>query len=297
MYGTVGTGPIHRFEIRERQGWLPRGWIDGLTLSNDTTDATNDVGIAAGSAKSTVRIVDGTASTATQDQIDLELPVSIIKQIDTAYAPENYDPSIWPPQAGGDRSGGRSTSTLSNTTWHALLAGGGGLQPDVFFHDSITQSSVLAEMLKIGGYTAYRRIGSVLRESATIVAFTQYGDFFQRTGLAADVSAANPGTSAVTRTVSVPIGVIVEADVYLGMATGGTGSNILLSALSATDIAPTNSIADLSNPTGIASTTGGRKRVMTNTSGQIRSRISNSAADVTLVINTRGWADQRDRNS
>jgi hypothetical protein len=43
--------PLKRYEAREALGYLPRGWIDGLTLSNDTTDATNDIGIAAGCAR------------------------------------------------------------------------------------------------------------------------------------------------------------------------------------------------------------------------------------------------------
>src|ERR1700754_1262771 len=90
--------------LRYAQGSLPRGWIDGLTLSNDGTDATNDIGIASGSARSTSRIVDGAVSTLTRDQCDIDLPVAIIKQLDVAWAPENYDPDGF---GGGDRSGGR----------------------------------------------------------------------------------------------------------------------------------------------------------------------------------------------
>jgi hypothetical protein len=56
--GLPGDGPIHRFEKLEAYGWLclPPGWISGLILSNDGTDATNDIAVSKGVCRSTVNV-------------------------------------------------------------------------------------------------------------------------------------------------------------------------------------------------------------------------------------------------
>lgn len=283
-----GSGPVHRFEQREAQGWLPRGWIDGLTLSNDGTDATNDIGIAAGVARSTVNIIDGAASTLTRDQVDLELPVAIIKQLDVAFAPDNYDPDGY---SGGDRSGGRSSSAISDTTWHAILAGGAGLKPDVFLHDAATQASILAEMQKTGGYSAYRRIGSIIR-STSIRPFIQLGDDFDWVTPTLDVNNATPGTTTNTGTLTVPTGVSVMARVNISAA---TAQGIYVSALDQTDSAMSYSAAPLGTiGDGSNASASGPLPVRTNTSGQIRYRAN---ANSQLYIVTVGWRDQRGKNA
>lgn len=288
-----------RFEKLHARGNLPRGYIDGLILSNDTTDATNDIAIAAGSARSTVNIIDGVASTLTRDQMDLDLPVGIIKQLDVAWAPENYDEDGY---SGGDRSGGRSASAISNTTWHTYAIGGPGVPTDVMFHDSATQSSVLAALP--GGYTAARRGGSVVRAGGTILGFIQRGgDKFILTTPVLDISATNPGTSAVTRTLSsIPTGVIVEAIVNASMRSLTSGSIVVyLSSLETANIAPSHSVAplgsmDTTNTAAVDTTAASQHRIFTNTSAQIRSRLSASGANDVLRIATIGWVDTRERD-
>jgi hypothetical protein len=58
------------------------------------------------------------------------------------------------------------------------------------------------------GYTLKRRIGSFrTNSSAQIIDFVQDGDEFSWVApFAADISATNPGASAVTRTLTVPTG-------------------------------------------------------------------------------------------
>lgn len=282
---------------KQAQGWLPRGWIDGLTIANDTTDATNDISIAAGACRSTVNIVDGAASTLAQHQRDIEIPVSILKQLDVAWEPANFDGAGFD---GGGRSGMKSASSISNTTWHIYAIGGPGVRDDILAHDSATQSSVEAALP--GGYTAYRRIASILRESAAIVSFVQHGDYFQRAVRAADVSAANPGTSAVTRTLSVPIGINVLAEVTLELintAAGGISFG-LLTDLAITDSTPATAnahVADVQTASGRSETHTATVLIRTSTSATIRSRISFSDASVTVKIGTRGWYDMRGRNA
>lgn len=288
-FALPGSSPSHEVERHLREGWLPRGWIDGLTLSNDTTDATNDIGIAAGVARSTVRLVDGTPSTLARDQIDLELPVGIIKQLDVAFAPENYDPDGY---SGGDRSGGRSSTSLSNATWHALLVGGNGLQPDVLLHNSLTQSSVLAEMQKIGGYTAYRNIMSIVRASAAIRAFTQLGNNVLWSLPIMDVDNSSTGTSANLGTLSVPIGLKLPVWVNVYYSVGG--GTIYLSSPDQTDMAASITAAPLSHIFDTIDAAGGQLSTYTDTSGQIRYRTANTG---TVRIATLGFVHPRGRDA
>lgn len=299
--GIPGHGPIQRFEDREALGFLPRGWIDGLVLSNDTTDATNDIAIAAGSCRSTVNVVNGAASTAIRDQIDLDIPVSIIKQIDVSWAPENYHPGGFPGGGGGsgDRSGGRSASALSNTTWHVFAIGGVGLQSDVLLHDGATVAGVVAALP--GGYTAYRRIGSIIRASAALVAFVQQNDTFLLKTVVRDINVTTSGTSAVLRTLTVPVGIQVDAIVDVGMAiaNGSAANYALVTSPDQTDSAAAATLYTIGAAedasTNIFSTA--RLSVRTNTSAQIRTRESAGSASHTLRINTSGWIDSRWRDA
>lgn len=289
--GLPRRSPVKTLEQWIAEGRLPRGWIDGLTLSNDTTDATNDIAIAAGVARSTVNIRHTEPSTLARDQVDLDLPVGIIKQLDVAWAPENYDADGY---SGGDRSGGRSGSSISNTTWHVYLIGGAGLPTDVMFHDSATQSSVVAQLPT--GYTAYRRIGSVVRSGGAILAFTQRNDEFEFTTPVLDIAHLTPGTSANTGTLAtLPTGIVVKA--LLTASVGNGGSRVYLSPLTTTDQASSSTSAPLStiNASNVASADIVTAiEVWTNTSAQIRYRAALSAP---VYILTRGYKDTRGRDA
>jgi hypothetical protein len=267
---------------RIMRGWLPRGWIDGLVLANNAGDATNDIDIAAGVARSTATLTPGGSSTLAADQHDLELTAAVTKQLDVAWAPGS--------------GGGRSGSALANGTWHAFLIGGRGLKSDVLFHDSI---STIGAALP-GGYTAWRRVGSILRESAAIVAFVQDGDFFQRTPVQ-DINANNPGTSAVSRTLSVPTGINVLAELAVELiSNNGANTYALFLDLAIADTAPTTGKAQMvsgPNTGGGALRTAGTLRVRTNTSAQIRSRLSSSDANTGIQASTLGWWDVRGRDA
>lgn len=277
------ASPIKALEDRDAVGRLPYGYFAGLQVSNDTTDGANGVAIAAGACRSSVSIVDGAPSALPRDQVDIEIPVSIVKNIASAWRPANYDAQGW---SGGGSSGGRSSSTVADVTWHLFAIGGPGVQPDVLMHDSVTQSSVLAALP--GGYTAYRRIGSILRESSSFVPFTQIGAHFYRTTAAFDVNATNPGTSAVLATLKVPSGIKVLADIsYTLTQTGGSTTYLIIS-----DPATTDSAASVGNANGVTgSNTAGEVLVGTNTSAQVRYRVDVSNAGTTVRISPRGWID------
>lgn len=256
---------------------LASGVKQGLTLSNNGTDATNDIDIAAGKAVDSSSIVNMT------------LAAAMTKRLDANWA------------AGTNQGGRYSGAAIANTTYHVWLAAkAAGADVDVYLAPSAVPATVLGWLQAETGGAAYLyvwRIGSILRESAAIVPFTQRKDYFERNTLSAAVSATNPGTSAVTRTLNgIPDGIPVEADIFASMAltidTAGTG---LISALTAADDVPglNNGIGNFGQPKSAFTTQGvpSEIRVMTNTSAQVRSRISTSDGNTVLRIVTRGWKD------
>lgn len=293
------SAPFKEMERRIAENWMPPGHLFGLRLSNDTTDVTNDIVIAPGAGTSEVHVIDGAASTLPRDQIDLDLPVSIIKQIDVAWAPENYDPDGY---SGGGRSGGRSSSSLTNTTWHTYIIGGGGNPCDVLCHDSAVASSVIAAMPS--GYTAYRRLGSPVRASAAIIPFVQDGDDFNLKTPVLDENNTSVTDTASTLTLeSVPNGIRVCAYISVNLSVSSSGlAAITFTDLSAADVAPATDTTAMGGPTvGVQAPAVtnlraiGTARVWTNTSRQIRARAYTNAT--ALGLSTLGWTDRRGRDS
>jgi hypothetical protein len=257
------------------KGALPRSYLAGGGMTNGT-DATNDVNVAAGEARDSTNAVNIRWS-------------ALVKQLDAAWAV-------------GTAAGGRDTGAIANGTWHVYAirkdSDGSG---DILFSISVSAPTMPA------GYTYFRRIGSVLRESAALVTFVQDGDWVQRAPVLS-INAANPGTSAVTATLGVPVGVRVQAHMNAGVLQT-TGVNeatvLLLSDLSVADAAASASAAPLgqmaafaTNGVDVFSDNGfGQVRIWTNTSGQIRYRLSASSAQETVKIVVTGWLDRRGQDA
>lgn len=258
-----------------------KGLLFGATLSNNGSDATNDIDIAAGFC------VDGTgASFATL--------AAMTKRLDAGWA------------AGTNQGMRNSAAAITDTTyllfavWKAdgtqdYYAYAGGIAP--------SDATVLAALQAETGGSAYiyiRYIGAILRESGVIVPFVQDGDLFMRQTAAADISATNPGTSAVSRTLSVPRGKRVRALVQARLSTTTTSTSFaaLLTDLSRADVAASLSNAQCTiRSLGTAGTYEGKgpAEVMTDTAATIRSRLLASDANTVLVISTDGWVDTRGR--
>lgn len=182
-------------------GEFIRPFLNGLTLSNNVTDAANDIDIATGSA----------GSNETTPRL-MTLASAITKRLDANWAAGTGNGMRW------------SGEAISNKTYHLFLGTkADGSEGDVFAYpgtagtDADTPAfaaTVLAAwQAETGGstYVRVRRIGSIIRESAAIVPFTQRGDEFLRKTAILSITAANPGTSAVTRTLNVPTGIQVWA--------------------------------------------------------------------------------------
>ena len=156
------------------------------------------------------------------------------------------------------------------------------------------------------GYTLKRRIGSFKTDgSSQIINFVQDGDEFQYVTLDNTVTGSNPGTSAVTKTLPVPTGLRVKAVMQFILQNNGVGSGTTayISDLSTTDTAPTqgaNPVGDF--PNTITAAAGAaqasqRLEIWTNTSAQVRVRLSFSDANVGYTLNTLGWIDRRGRDA
>lgn len=250
---------------------LPRSYLAGGTLSNNGSDATNDIDVAAGECRDSTNAVNLRWSSFTGKQLD----------------------AFW---AAGSAAGMRDTGSIGNGTWHiyAILKDSDGTV------DILASTSASSPTMP-GGYTYFRRIGSILRESASIVSFVQDGDDFMRASPVLDVNVTNPGTSAVTRTLSVPTGVRVKAQVQVTYASGNSVEGAAyLSDLSQTDLQASVSAAPLAtvhNDSQTVERGSGPLYVWTNTSGQIRSRQDNADSGTVLRIATLGWVDPRGRAS
>jgi hypothetical protein len=250
---------------------LPMNYITGLTLSNNGSDPTNDIDIAAGSAR------DST------DAVNIDLSTSYTKRLDAAWAV-------------GSGNGGLDTGAIANTTYHIwLIKRSDTGVVDVLFSASATAPTMPAN------YGYKRRIGSIRRVSAALQTFVQDGDLFQLKVPVADVAATNPGTSAVTRALSTPSGVRVQALLRAAVTNSSTGAapRTVITDLSVTDAAPDPTatpgadIALVYNGAGASNEVASRLAVFTDTSAQVRSRLSASDAAVTLYIITYGWIDTR----
>jgi hypothetical protein len=280
-YRLSNSAPERALKERIANGFLPRGWIDGLILSNNAIDAVNDIDITAGVARSTSNIGFNGRSTRPADQRDLEITQPITKQLDVSWAPGN--------------GGMRSASALADGTWHIFVIGGRGVPDDIFAHNATDPSAVLPS-----GYTAFRRIGSIVR-ATSIRPFIQHADYFRWKTIINDLNVTNPGSSAVTRTLSVPVGIRVIADLLIGIINNNASvvSAVLVTDLDATDDAPASFFTQTA-PVQSASTWTNRSmgpvQVRTNASAQVRTRLLYGGTDTQFAIYTLGWWDQRDRN-
>jgi len=249
---------------------LPPGFLFGCTLDNAAVDPINDITIAPGKAR------DST------DATNIILAATLTKQLNAAWAV-------------GDNVGGLDTGSVSATTYHVWLI----KRADTGVVDALFSLSATSPTMP-ANYTHRRRIGSIMREAGINVPFRQAGDRFWRDVPSGDVSDLNPGSAAIPRTLKVPIGITVDAMVVHSVVQGGTSSSSsfygLLSSLLDTSIVPSATVHDLAIIGNTDSSNNSVAReITTNTSAQIRSRMSSSIGVTTETITTFGWIDTRGR--
>lgn len=237
-----------------------RGHLFGLTLSNNATDPTNDIDIAAGSAGS-----DGTTP------VLMTLPSALTKRLDAA----------WTVGAG---NGGLDTGSIADTTYHVWLI----QRTDTGVVDALFSASATSPTMP-ANYDRKRRIGAVIRESGALVAFDQYGKTFKRRNPVQSVSDGALGATAKTGTLAVPTGIKVDA-IITGtfLASGATANILYVSSLDQPDNAPsaTNFTSQNRNTTNV----GYSANIVTNASGQFRYRADAGSGHAFSAI-VLGWVD------
>ncbi|KKM27553.1 hypothetical protein LCGC14_1573570 [marine sediment metagenome] len=249
---------------------MMRGHIGGLGLSNGT-DSEHDIDIAVGTA------VDTTAKTV------LILPAAMTKRID----------AVW---AAGTGNGGLFSGSVANNTWYHVhlieKASGGSI--DAGFDTSVTAANIPT------GYSKYRRLGSVQTDgSANINGFSQMGDEFLWNILIQDLNTSAPGTSRVTLTLTVPLGIKVRALCNFSYADNVPPAmldqHLLVTSPGQNDATPATTLMDLiMGDSGDTRTSGwAMAGIRTNTSSQIHYRVNRSNANVFVILTTHGWLDRR----
>lgn len=239
----------------------PPGFMFGLTLANGT-DATNDINIAAGNCRDAANTQNITLS-------------AITKQLDSSWA-------------AGTNAGGRSSASLADGTWHVFaIDKADGSAPDVLFHTAVDPTSVLPT-----DYTVYRRLGSALRVSGAILAFSQDGDEFLLS-VPITFSGQNIGSTATLLSIGSPAGIKTRARLRVSSSATASSSNslLLISSPDEADNAAAGTNGDL-----LASqnyTQAGNVIVRTNTAQQVRLR--SVTATMTISGGMYGWFDARGR--
>lgn len=239
-----------------------RSYLSGCTLS--TAGASTTMSIAAGLA---MDVAGG-----------FPMVLSAIAKTTSAWAV-------------GTATGGLDTGAIANSTWYHFYV---IKRIDTSVVDVVFSLNATTPTLPTN-YTAYRRIGSgKTNGSAQWTAFIQVGDYFRWLAQVSDVTTTNPGTAAVTSTLTVPTGVQVTALMVAGVKdTGATAVQLLVSDLAATD---TNAYYQTTEWTvniyGYVPL-----QIMTNTSAQVRYRSQNATAGTTVNLITEGWLDARGKNT
>lgn len=240
---------------------MDRAYIDGLEVFNNGAN----IGIGGGAAR------DST------DGVDIVLANTISSKTSGAWA-------------AGDGNGGLFSGSIANNTWYHVFVikkdSDGSI--DAGFDTDVGALNIPA------GYSHYRRIGSVKTNgSAAFLAFQQHGDEFVWSASVLDVNVTNPGTSAVTRALTVPPDVRVKA-VFTSVSWDSTqNTQHICSDLAASDEAPSYANAIESASSNTTNEAVAQNRLWTDTSRQVRTRLAQSGANTAFKIRTRGWVDPR----
>lgn len=249
---------------------LPRGYIDGCTVSNGT-DATNDIDITAGVCRDSTNTVN------------LTVPAIAGKQLDANWA------------AGGSAGMRNSAVGIANGTYHIWAVRTAASETaDIYAHTSTAAATVLTALQAESGGSSYvyaRHIFSIVRTSGAILPFHQYGELVMLDTPVLDVNFATPNTTANTGTLSsVPTGIVMRVLVNVGMNDGG----VYLSSLDAVDLGANGdgAAAPLATIFDNANYNSGMAIVVCNTSAQIRVRAS---ANRQTSVCTLGWYHPRGR--
>jgi hypothetical protein len=239
----------------------PAGYIsNGLTLANNVADTANDIDFRAGTC------TDSTGS------FTMSISSTLTKRLDAAWA-------------AGNNQGGRDTGAIVDGSWHCFVI----TNPTTRVVDALFSQS-LAPALP-SGFTAYRRIGSIIRSGAGgIATFRQRGDYFEWTPqLAMATGAALSNNQSTALQAFTPNGVACLCDMECHMFCNSGGAFINISC------PETGSPVFVLAAPGTSLWTAGQGQVWSSSSQQINVMVNNTVGAATFYISANGYWDYRDR--
>jgi len=258
---------------RSQHSTVLNNYIDGLKIEQDT-DTDHDIKVNLGMC------ADSTSTTY------MKVVTPFVKRIDANWA------------EGTGVGGFPSGLTLAINTWyHFFLIKKNDGTIDGGFDSSIAAINLLSDAGS--SYEWFRRIGSIKTgDPANIIDFIQIGNRFLWLTPIHDIAANNPGTSIVSYTLSIPLGVniIAVANICLKEQATLVNTHSYLHSPDVNDIAAAT--YTMTTIRGDHDRTGYAKNfTLSNTSSQIVSRLDRSDANTTLYIITLGWIDFRGKNN
>jgi len=262
--------------------WTTNTGIGCGTISS-TTDATlfaNFIGGCTLSATGANTTISNTACTTNADDNSTLMKAAAFTKTTAAWAV-------------GSGNGCLDTGSVATNTWYAIFQIERTDTQVVDYVCTVETAGVTPSPTMPTNYTKKRYIGSFLTDATpNIRKFQQAVDMFMYDApFQTDINQSNPGTSAVSVTLTTPRGIVVEAINTLYCSNNTTNPQILVSSLGVADTAPGTTLQSVECV--LAATTHSQNvvRTLTNTSAQIRIRWSSSGAADTLVGSTIGYRD------
>lgn len=257
-----------------RPAQFPEKHIAGLTYSNNAGDATNDLDIAAGSAR------DST------NAMDMVLAAALTKQSDVAWAVGG---------TGGTPAGGLLSGAAANVDHNIWLI----KRSDTGVVDVGLETTANATPTLPSNYTHYRRIGWFKRSGGAVVAFHTYetegGGIEQNWDvptLDVDLSATLT-TARRTDAIKVPLVFSVIANIMYFILDAAATAKAIIVCPDQTDAAPSATAAPLADQQTQVAGQGifGAKWVRTSSTGTIAARSDTATID-NYRVSTHGfrWA-------
>lgn len=245
------------------------GYINGLTLSNNGSDANNDIDIAIGVAMNSLN---------TQM---LSLSSALTKRLDATFT-------------AGTNQGMLDTGSKANSTWYHIyiISKAAGADADILASTSATVSGITLPAT----YIHARRIGAILTDgSGNILPFVQIGDVFYWNNPITDVSVTNLGATATLYTLSVPaLSGITAIFTFSCFKSSNSIFLYFYSPLINDQIALNTSGRNYAaTDSGTGNATGGQVEIVTS-NGQIKA--VSDTTNTSLWISTMGYKDLRGKN-
>lgn len=236
--------------------------IYGLTYSNNGSDSTNDIDIAAGGCMDATGVYF------------MRLGSTLTKQLDAAWAV-------------GTNAGGLDTGTIGNSDYYIWLIA----RSDTGVVDALFSLSSTAPTMP-SNYDYKRLIGWIKRSGGAIVAFHTYetdggGIELNWDAPTLDVNLANTlTTTRRTDAVKVPLNFSVVAHLNVSVQDSVNNGRAIICCPDMTDAAPSPSAAPLAN-FGWTATNGvdGRQlKVRTSSAGLVAARSTEATTDLYAVV-------------